>query len=610
MVSMDAIQTTQMDFNVFMINTQNPDAATVESASASVSRLDLKAPSKARREYARGYQLLMRKDLRNAVEHLAAAVEIYPNFVAAHNALGTAYLQLNQNGQARDEFSKAVELDDHLPNSCLNLGIAQMALKDFAGAEQSLRKASSIAPLDLQLSTALAYGEFANHDYAAVISTAEEVHRRKHAKAPLLHFFAAGAWEALNNLPQAQHEMEILLQEDPKSPSTAQFQQVLDEIKNEEAVQADAKAHPPQPSVFSFSTPATPTREDASAQAQQILQSIREKSQIAEAEADSSPGCAQCGTSIAAESTAAVTDAKPQKPAGFPGTVLRASVDEVAVFFSATDHGKSVADLNQSDVSVRDDHQAPSAILSFRNESELPLRLGLIIDTSNSVTDRFSFEQGAAKRFLHDVMTGKDDLAFVVGVNNSVLLVQDFTPDLDLTTRALGQLAPGGGTALWDAVGFAADKLAERGETGPVARILVVISDGKDNASGLTLKETIAKAQHGELAVYTVSTRENRDLGGDPNEDEVGDHALRTLSELTGGTSLKPGSVRALNGSLASLREVIRGRYLISYRPAAFEHNGRYRPVDITAQKGGHVLKVFARRGYYASAASGSTVNP
>lgn len=609
MVSMDAIQTTQMDFNVFMINTQNPDAATVESASASVSRLDLKAPSKARREYARGYQLLMRKDLRNAVEHLAAAVEIYPNFVAAHNALGTAYLQLNQNIQARDEFSKAVKLDDHLPNSCLNLGIAQMALKDFAGAEQSLRKASSIAPLDLQLSTALAYGEFANHDYAAVISTAEEVHKRKHAKAPLVHFFAAGAWEALNNLPQAQHEMEILLQEDPKSPSTAQFQQVLDEIKNEEAVQADAKAHPPQPSVFSFSTPATPTREDASAQAQQILQSIREKSQIAEAEADSSP-CAQCGTSIGAESTAAVTDAKPQKPAGFPGTLLRASVDEVAVFFSATDHGKSVADLNQSDVSVRDDHQAPSAILSFRNESELPLRLGLIIDTSNSVTDRFSFEQGAAKKFLHDVMTGKDDLAFVVGVNNSVLLVQDFTPDLDLTTRALGQLAPGGGTALWDAVGFAADKLAERGETGPVARILVVISDGKDNASGLTLKETIAKAQHGELAVYTVSTRENRDLGGDPNEDEVGDHALRTLSELTGGTSLKPGSVRALNGSLASLREVIRGRYLISYRPAAFEHNGRYRPVDITAQKGGHVLKVFARRGYYAAAASGSTVNP
>lgn len=610
MVALDAIQTAQMDFNVFMINTQNPGAATIESASASVSRLDLKAPSKARREYDRGYQMLMRKDLQNAVEHLAKAVEIYPSFVAAHNALGTAYLQLDQNIQARDEFAKAVELDDHLPNSCLNLGIAQMALKDFVAAEQSLRKASSIAPLDLQLSTALAYGQFANHDYAGVISTAQEVHNRKHKNAALVHFFAAGAWEALNNLPQAQHEMEVLLQEDPKSPSQAQFQQVLDQIKNEEAVQAEAKAHPPQPAVFSFSTPATPTREEASAQAQQVLQAIREKSQIAEAEAAADATCAECGSSIAPESTSSSSQGKRQQLSGFSGTVLRATVDEVAIFFSATDHGRSVGDLNQSDVSIRDDHQAPSAVLGFRNESQLPLRLGLIIDTSNSVTERFSFEQGAADKFLRDVMTAPDDLAFVIGVNNSVLLVQDFTSDLALTTRAVGQLAPGGGTALWDAVGYAADKLAQRRENTPVARILVVISDGKDNASRLTLKEAMDKAQRGEVAIYTVSTRDVRYFPVDPIDGEVGDHALRDLAEMTGGTSLKPGSVKGLNGSLASLREVIRGRYLISYRPAAFERDGRYRPVDVTAQKDGRTLKVFARKGYYASGAQGSTENP
>lgn len=609
-VSLDAIQAARMDFDIFSINTRNPDAATVESASASVSRLDLKAPSKARRKYDRGYQMLMKKDLHGAVEQLAAAVEIYPSFVAAHNALGTAYLQLNQNNEAKEEFSKAVALDDHLPNSCLNLGIAQMALKDFAGAEQSLRKASSIAPLDLQLSTALAYGELANHDYAGVISTAQEVHKRKHKNAALVHFFAAGAWEGLNNLPQAQQEMETLLQEDPKAPSRAQFEQVLDQIKNEEAVQAEAKAHPSQPPVFSFSTPATPTRAEASAQAQQVLQTIREKSQIAEAEADSESNCAECGTGVRPGPIPDSSDVKRQHSSKFPGTVLHTSVDEVAIFFSATDHGKSIGDLSQSDVSILDDHQAPSAVVSFRNESQLPLRLGLIIDTSNSVTDRFSFEQGAANKFLRDVMTGKEDLAFVVGVNNSVLLVQDFTSDLASTTHAVGQLAPGGGTALWDAVGFAAEKLARRPEVRPVARILVVISDGKDNASGLTLKEAIANAQRGEIAVYTVSTRDDHDMPVDPIDAEVGDHALRALAELTGGTSLKPGSLKGLNGSLASLREVIRGRYLISYRPAAFERNGRYRPVDITAQKGGRSLKVFARKGYYASAAQGSTETP
>lgn len=610
MVSLDAIQTAQMDFDIFRINTQNPEAAKVESASASVSRLDLKAPSSARREYARGYQMLMRKDLHNAIEHLAKAIQIYPSFVAAHNALGSAFLQLDQNKEASDEFSKAVALDDHLPNSCLNLGIAQMALKDFADAEQSLRKAAALAPLDLQLSTALAYGEFANHNYAGVISTAQDVHKRKHRNAALIHFFAAGAWEALDNLPQAQREMETLLQEDPKSPSKAQFEQILAEIKNEQALRAEAKGHSPQSPTFSFSTPVTPTREQASAQAQQLLQTIREKSQIAEAEADTDPSCAECATGISAQPTPTLSTLKQQQPANFSGTVLRASVDEVAIFFSATDHGKSVGDLDQSDISVRDDHQAPRAIVSFRNESQLPLRLGLILDTSNSVTNRFSFEQSAANKFLHDVMTGENDLAFVIGVNNSVLLVQDFTSDLTATTRAVGQLAPGGGTALWDAVGFAADKLAQHGEPTQVARILVVISDGKDNTSALTLKEAITKAQHGEVAVYTVSTRENHGGADDPQEDEVGDHALRALSDLTGGTSLKPGSVRGLSGSLASLKEVIRGRYLISYRPATFERNGRYRTIDISAQKGGHRLKIFARKGYYASAAGASTENP
>jgi Tfp pilus assembly protein PilF len=156
-----------MDFNLLTVNSHDPNGSEVQSPSASVSKLDLKAPGKAQREYDKGFQLLMKKDLPAAVGHLGNALQIYPSYVAAHNALGTAYLGLNQNEEARGEFDKAVTLDDHLPNSYLNLGCAQLALKQYPAAEESLRKASSIAPLDIQLQLALTYGEFANHNYPA-----------------------------------------------------------------------------------------------------------------------------------------------------------------------------------------------------------------------------------------------------------------------------------------------------------------------------------------------------------------------------------------------------------------------------------------------------------
>ena len=286
--------------------------------------------------------------------------------------------------------------------------------------------------------------------------------------------------------------------------------------------------------------------------------------------------------------------------------MFRSSVDEVAIFFAATDRGRSVTDLTAADIGVSDDSRTPERIVQFRNQTQLPLRLGLVIDTSNSVTQRFSFEQNAATRFLEKVLTDKSDLAFVVGVNNSVLMVQDFTTDQMLMSRAIHQLAPAGGTALWDAIAFASDKLAKRPEQQPVARVLVVISDGQDNSSSMTLKEAIASAQRGEVAVYTVSTREA--LQEDANA-MVGDHALRTLSELTGGAAFVPGSVQHLNGSLADLQEVIRSRYLVSYKPAAFQRDGRYRAINITAEKDGRKLRVYARKGYYASAAQVTSTN-
>jgi Ca-activated chloride channel homolog len=545
LTSLSALQTAKMDSTIFQFN--SPEASALESPDNSVSKLDLKAPGNARREYEEGYRQLMRKDLQGAVDHLTRAASIYPSFVAAHNALGIAYLNFGQFQQARDEFARAVALDDHLPNSYLNLGCAQLELQQYPEAVESLKKASLIAPLDLELLTGLTYAEFKNRDYPAVIATARHVHDHKHQGAAVVHLFAAGAWEAQHNLNEAQDEMETLLSEDPKSPLTGQFRQILDQIKAEQVSLAQVKRHPadPSPSVTSPSS-----------------------------------GSEQPDENVAHQ-------------------VIRIEVQEVGMLFAATDHGKSVTNLSLSDIEIRDDHQPPEAILGFHNVTQLPLRIGLLIDMSNSVTDRFSFEQGAASKFLETVVTDKNDLSFVIGFNWSVLLVQDFTSDQTHAARAIAQLAPGGGTALWNAVAFAADKLATRLESQPVARVLVVISDGDDNSSSVSLQQAIWAAQRGQVAIYTVSTK-----GGFNEESSslLGNLALKTLSEQTGGAIFTPGSVGGLTRSLADLQQVLRGRYLVYYQPFSSTPDGRYHAVDIKAEKDGHKLKVYARKGYYASA--------
>jgi Ca-activated chloride channel family protein len=591
----DAVQTARMDFDVFTINGQHAGSTPFQTPSGAISQLDLRAPGKAVKEYTKGYQLLLKKDYQGAVEHLEKATDIYPKFVTAHNALGNAYLKLDENEKARAEFAKAVELDDHMPNSYLNLGCSNLALKDYKGAEDAFKKASSLAPLDMQVQMGLAYAAYANKDYPAVIATAQDVHAHEHKGASVIHFFAAGAYEGQSNFSEAQTQMKLLIKEDPKSQQADDFRKILTGLNESERHRALLKFNPVEKVNYSIGVPTGPTPEVAGRMAQVAFQDMEERDQIAEAD-DEPTVCHDCGT-VVADNSNPEADSLARK---FSGAVIRSTVDEVSILFAATDHGKSVVNLSTSDIAVRDNSQPPNAILNFRNESQLPLRLGLVIDTSNSVLERFKFEQAAAIKFLEKVVINKDDLAFVVAVNNSVLLAQDYTGDIGLISHAVNELAPAGGTSLWDAVNFASEKLVSRAEIQPVARVLVVISDGEDNSSRGTLKETISKALRNEVAIYTVSTRD------ETNDEEtalLGDQALKKLSELTGAAGYRPGSVSRLNGSLAELQEVIRSRYLISYKPASFQRDGRYRAVDIIAEKDGHKLRVYARRGYYASSA-------
>jgi Ca-activated chloride channel family protein len=522
--------------------------------------------------------------------------------VSAHNALGSAYLGLGQTDQARAEFAQAVSLDDHLPNSYLNLGCAELALKHYPAAQEAIQKASSIAPLDLQVLTALTYGKFMNHDYAGTIATAGDVHDRKHEGAAMVHLYAAAAWGAQDKYPEAQQELLTLLREDPKSPAAAQAVQIIEDLKLE---QKHPLAATPDVKVSYTTVASAPTGPvELPERIRKLLQEQKEQAQITEAEAEAA--CPNCETdSPASPEISAGSSATPAALRAKPRTLtLHASTDEVAVFFAATDHGKSVTNLTGKDIGIRDDRKPPAAVTGFRNESQLPLRLGLVIDTSASVEGRFKFEQEAASNFMQKVVTGQDDLAFVVGFANSVLLVQNFTGDQKLISSAVHQLVPSGGTALWDAVNFAAEKLASRPEAKPVARILVVITDGEDNSSRVTFKQAINRAQRGEVAIYAISTHEvayDPVLQTDSGSSLLGEHALRILAELTGGAAFAPGSASRLNSSLTDLQQVIRGRYLVSYKPALFKRDGQYRAIDIKAEKDGHKLRVYARKGYFAS---------
>ena len=296
--------------------------------------------------------------------------------------------------------------------------------------------------------------------------------------------------------------------------------------------------------------------------------------------------CVQCGVAIAS--------AAPD-----PEWSFRKEVNEVNVLFVAVRHGKLATDLVQSDITVVDDNKPAAAILNFRTERDLPLRIGLVIDTSNSVTNRFRFEQAAAIAFLHSVLRQNGDLAFVLGFSNYPRVTQDFTHDPDMLGRGVRQLRLDGGTAIYDAVSVASEQLRTHPEQDKVARILVVLSDGDNNSGTHDLNAAIDAAQQAEVPVYAISTNYEQDYEQTPSA-KAGDSNLRKLAEQTGGRLLHPGSANGVPQAFAKIIEELRARYAVSYRPADFTSNGHYRKIQIEARKNGRKLQIRARKGYYA----------
>jgi VWFA-related protein len=290
-------------------------------------------------------------------------------------------------------------------------------------------------------------------------------------------------------------------------------------------------------------------------------------------------------------SNAASTADNSDQPQGL--VTLHARVNEVNVLFIATDkHGKFVRDLNQNDFTILDDHKPPQAILNFRKETDLPLHLGLLIDVSGSVGSRFAFEQAAATSFLQHSLRPGFDKAFVLGFNSHSQLAQDFTDNVSLLSTGIHRLHDGGGTALYDAVYRACkDKLLKDRTDHPMRKAIIIVSDGEDNQSEVSKAQAIEMAQRAEVIIFAIST-------DDSGLVMRGDRVLEQLADATGGRAFFPFKMKDITRSFAAIEDELRSQYVVSYKPANFDSDGRYRSIEISALK--KDLQVRARRGYFA----------
>jgi Ca-activated chloride channel family protein len=273
-------------------------------------------------------------------------------------------------------------------------------------------------------------------------------------------------------------------------------------------------------------------------------------------------------------------------------TQFSLDVNRVEITFSVTDRRGHFAALTRDDFAVYDDKQ-PQKIVEFTAESELPLRLALLVDTSNSVRERFHFIQEAAASFLVRSLRPGTDQAMLVSFDASPEVAAEFSGDPKQLTGKIQDLRPGGGTSLYDAISFAARRLAAEERTGARFRAAIVIfSDGEDTQSNLTRDQALEAAQRANAVLYAVSTG-----GGEVSV--MGDKVLKYLTSETGGTALFPFRLDDLARSFDSITQELRHQYNILYKPEPFRSDGKFHAVEIRLkQQKGFILR--ARKGYYA----------
>jgi Ca-activated chloride channel homolog len=303
-----------------------------------------------------------------------------------------------------------------------------------------------------------------------------------------------------------------------------------------------------------------------------------------------------------------------QEPAVQTGQIFRTTVNLVDVLFTVLNHrNKLVPELEKPDFKVYDNNVVQD-IRYFSKQSDLPLRIGMLLDTSNSIRDRIKFEEDAANNFLFSVLRHGTDEAFLMTFDDEPQVVQGFTADTGKLRDQILRMRAGGGTAVYDAIYDACANELSHPPRPPgdrpdiVRRVMILISDGEDNLSTHTRAEAIEMAQRTNVVIYTISTSIQWVTIEEPNKEKAGsrkyhltegDKILQDLADETGGRSFYPYHVDDLDQSFQDIGDELRNQYSIAYNPSNHGFDGRYYKIkiEIPEHKG---YQVRARRGYYA----------
>jgi Ca-activated chloride channel family protein len=285
---------------------------------------------------------------------------------------------------------------------------------------------------------------------------------------------------------------------------------------------------------------------------------------------------------------------KQQLPGRISDQTYRVSVDLVNVFCSVYDKDTKsfVTNLSSEDFSIFEDGQKQE-IKNFARETNQPLTVALLVDTSQSVAPKLKFEQEAATNFFYTVLK-ESDRAVLVEFNSAVSLLQDFTGDPNKLEKMIGTLQAAGNTALYDAIVRICDEKLIR-ETG--RKTIIILSDGDDSSSSETLERATAMAQMAEATIYSVSINRGGffGVGGDTR---TGDDVLKELATATGGKALFPFQVEELEGAFRDISQELRSQYSLGYISSNPKHDGSYRRLEIRATD--RNLKLNYRKGYFA----------
>jgi VWFA-related protein len=274
---------------------------------------------------------------------------------------------------------------------------------------------------------------------------------------------------------------------------------------------------------------------------------------------------------------------------------INVNVDLVDIHFTVCNKkGRPIGNLSREDFSVFED-DSRQAITNFSRETDLPLTMALLIDTSGSVRFKLSFERAAATEFLHSTLRPGSDKAAVFAFDSVVELLADYTDDVHSLTGAVGKTHSGGGTRLYDALYFVLSGTfgAREGRRG-----IILLTDGDDNSSRVSPQEVVEAAQRRNVAIYAISVNA---IEAPPLRDpKHSDGILEMFASETGGRAFFPKDAKQLSSYFQAISNELRTQYSIAYRSTNAKRDGTFRKIRIDAREGHYLVR--SRAGYYAPA--------